>query len=401
MTDVFSYTRQREPGQAGAVFFRFVRALYARRALLLLLALPFDLVWMALDACAARVRRRRPGRLLFMTTPPAAWIARLPDCGTAWVGAPHLLVSALRHGGVYVPASPLYLLLTMALYLPVRWQQRVGHAAVRVFALQLRMAGIGAGTLVHHSDALPFGRAAVLAGHRRGLTSVCLQHGIFHRISAIAERDGSLSDINVVRSHLDAQLIAQSAPASRFLVEPDFFIPRLAPAPQQATRPCVTLLGEGWHQCDAAFGARYLERLRGLEAQLIAAGVVVVFRPHPCERGLADGFGFAQLDTGPLAVCLQRSAAVIGFSSTVLHEAASVGVPAAQIDVDGVFNPAMDRDGVAVAKIGMAADVQALVASNPAPRPAASLLRDRQAAAALRILDTLLGHVAMVRRATA
>lgn len=396
MSDVFSYTRQREPGQAGVLFFRFARALYLRRALALALALPFDLAWLAVDACAGRIRGARPQRLLFLTTPPAAWIARLPSCGAAWVGAPHLLLSVLRHGGVYVPASPLYLLLTAALFLPAAWQQRVGQVAVRLFAAQLRLAGIGSGTLVHHSDALPLGRAVVLAAQRLGLTTVCLQHGIFHISSAIAERDGSLSNINVVRSQLDAALIAQSAAATRFLVEPDFFIPRVAadgPAPAGMR---ITLLGEGWHQCDAAFGARYLDRLRSLEAQLLAAQAEVVFRPHPCERTLAQGFGFTQLDTGPLDACLQRSALVVGYSSTVLHEAASVGVTSAQIDVDGVFNASMDRDGVAVVKAASAADLLALATVAHAPRPTAAQLLERQSAAALRILDTILGSTRSV-----
>lgn len=392
MSDVFSYARQREPGQAGVLFFRFMRALYLRRALVLALALPFDLAWLAVDACAARLRGARPQRLLFLTAPPMAWIDRLSTSGLAWVGAPHLLLSVLRHGGLYVPASPLYLLLTAALFLPVRWQQRVGRWAVRLCTAQLRLAGIATGMLVHHSDALPFGRAVVLAARRHGLVTVCLQHGIFHSSSAIAERDGSLSDINVVRSQFDAGLIAQSAPASRFLVEPDFFLPPVAPAPTPPASRCVTLLGEGWHQCDAAFSARYLDRLRGLQAELLAAGVVVVFRPHPCERKLARGFGLQHLDNGPLDACLQRSALVVGYSSTVLLEAASIGVPAAQIDVDGIFNPGMDRDGVAVVKATTAAELLALAAVANAPRPAAAQLLERQSAAAQRVLDTILGH---------
>lgn len=82
---------------------------------------------------------------------------------------------------------------------------------------------------------------------------------------------------------------------------------------------------------------------------------------------------------------------MVGYSSTVLHEAASVGVTSAQIDVDGVFNASMDRDGVAVVKAASAADLLALATVAPAPRPTAAQLLKRQSAAALRILDTILG----------
>jgi hypothetical protein len=397
MNNVFSYMRQRQPGEAGAVFFRFARALYVRRALLLVLALPFDLAWLLLDACASHIRKKQPGRLLFVAAPPPAWVAELSRTGAGWIGAPNLLALVLRYGGLYIPASPLYVLLTVALFLPIRWQGEIGNVAVRMFARQLRLAAIDGGSLIHHSDALPMGRAATLAARSLGLTTVCIQHGIFHRDSDIAERDGSLSAINVVRSPLDSELIAEAAPASKFLLEPDFFIPQLNAASELSVPKRVTLLGEGWHQCDVAFGRRYLERLRQLESLLLEAGLEVVFRPHPCERGQAADFGFARLDVGPLDACLVQSAIVIGYSSTVLHEAASVGVRAALIDVDGVFNPSMDRNDIALMGIRNAIDVQAMIAKDRAERPTTAELRTRQREAAMRVLSAILENMHSIR----
>lgn len=123
----------------------------------------------------------------------------------------------------------------------------------------------------------------------------------------------------------------------------------------------MTLLGEGWFQCDDLFDAQYLGRLQRLEAALVKLNCEVVFRPHPCERGKAADMGFRQLDLGSLEECLARTSLVIGFSSTVLHEAASLGIRSAQIDVEGAFNPSMERDGSQIFKVRSADEAVALL----------------------------------------
>lgn len=347
MPSLFSYILQREPGEAGTVFFRFARNSYLRRAVLLLLVLPVDLLWMALAIVRAQITHPPAMRTLLLSQFSPGLVARVRQDAVAYIGPPTMAVTAWQNGGLYIPASPVYVMAAIALLLPARAREAVGHAAIALVQCWFRLLRIQQGVLIHHSDALPFARACVFAARRQGFSTVCLQHGIFHQHGRITEMDGSHSDINVVRSRLDGALIAATAPQSTLCIEPDFFLLNIRRKESISSIPTVKLLGEGWHQCDPAFDKQYLARLRQLESELVACGARVIFRPHPCERHLAAAYGFSALETTPLEESLANADICVGYSSTVLHEAASLSMASVQIDVEGAFRPAMTRDDAA------------------------------------------------------
>lgn len=380
---LFSYVLNRSAVEKAAVFAGFARRTYLRKALLLVFTLPLDLLaW-----CVLRLRPGQGREFILLGARAGALLGELHGARAAVLGTLTDLPRALRAGALWIPVGPLYITLALC-----RWSLQPQVPVL----VALAMRGLGAlierhlhagATLVLHSDALPLARALIVIVRARGGTVCCLQHGLLHETSEMNEIDGSLSDVNVVRSRAAAGLIARANADSRFLVEPDLFIPSL-PAGERSSR-AVVLVGEAWHVCDQALHDTYMRRLRTLQRELAALGVASVFRPHPLERVRSVGYGFVRLDLAPAARSLARHAAFVGYSSTLLHEAASVGRLAMQLTLSGFPLPALDAStALPVHTVSTADDLARLLRDHQRSETATAVTTQRRVQdAARRVLE--------------
>ena len=197
-----------------------------------------------------------------------------------------------------------------------------------------------------HSDALPFARSILYATKNNSTIqslSVCIQHGIFHEHFQCTELDGSLADINVTRSEFDKALIENNNKESFYIISENFFIPVVGEIDRNKSKP-VILVGEGFHVVDKDLSIKYISRLKAVEAELLSKGWHVKYRPHPSEKLIYRSFGFKNIDTFDLKSSLAVALAYIGYSSTLLIEASSIGIPCYSLSLDGEARVKLHRN---------------------------------------------------------
>jgi len=384
---LFEYILEREAGVRGKTLFIQFRRILLRRALLLFLALPLDLIAMCVQMLRWPWQPRRKTITLTRMVPDL--LAQLTGSGLVYAGPPSWAAFAWRQHAAYMPASVPYILLTVALYLPNEARNILGRWTLRWVDWLYKLYKVDIASVLVHSDALPFARAFVLQARDRGMKTICVQHGIFHANSGIKNFDGYLCDLNVVRSREDGELIASSNRATELCVEPDFFLTTFPDFNSENLSPVITLVGEGWHTVDEVFSKSYIEKLRQLEVELFSLGCHVLFRPHPSERSFAKKFGFQQLDLTDLGISMAKTDVYLGFSSTLLIEAAAAGCSVAQLPVDGVFNTGMNRAGIHVFRAESAQDVFRLTAMARTQRPPAGDLVGRKNRAVDRVYQEI------------
>lgn len=373
---LFEYILEREPGLRGKTLFIQFRRILLRRALLLVFALPFDLIVLGLQMLRWPWQSRK--KMITLTLIAPDLLAHLTESGLVYAGSPSWAVVAWRQRASYMPVSLPYILLAVALYLPNRPRRIMGCWALRWVDCLFGLYKVDMASLLVHSDALPFARAFVLQARDRGIKTICVQHGIFHANSGIKSYDGYLCDLNVVRSREDGELISSSNDATELCIEPDFFLTPIHGLNANNVNPVITLVGEGWHTVDKLFSKRYIELLRKLEIDLFSLGCAVQFRPHPSERSFANKFGFRKLDLADIGTSMAGTDVYLGYSSTLLIEAAAAGRVGAQISVDGIFNPGMSRAGIDVLRVESVQDVFRLASSPQKNGDLASDLTDRK-----------------------
>lgn len=350
MTDLFSYSEAWSCPQKRAQLFRHLRLTYLLKGLILLPFLPFDIAYLfftrlfdgkaepgyvftsskALDQCFEGGRNK--STKLFLISDP---------------------FTAIRRRGQlikYIPASPIYIMCAL-----VPWKGRFRKFSnnfinrFTVFLLE-QLFRPGKIIFVMHSDALPFVRALLFAtinNPKIQSVNVCIQHGIFHDHFECSELDGLLADINVTRSQFDKRLIERSNKNCLFIISEDFFLPSVTES-QNHKDVSVILVGEGFHVVDKLLSEKYISRLKCIESQLIKLDWQVKYRPHPSEKLIYRSFGFEAIDSSKLKDSLASAIAYIGYSSTLLIEASSIGVPCYAITIDGEAQVNFQRSSGAI-----------------------------------------------------
>jgi hypothetical protein len=258
-------------------------------------------------------------------------------------------------------------------------------AADRVFTtLQPRV-------LVLANDSLPENRVLILAARRRGIPSLCIQHGIFQRNSDWRWWDGHFADHMLVWGTQQAEAYLQRGMApGRVHV---FGLP-LAPAAARAgaARPdTVCLLGQPWEAVSPELGRRKLRLFDELGTLLRERGIDCVYKPHPKERERRS-LPRMPLFRGSMAAALAQFGSFVSLTSTALLEASLHGRVGVQL-----FDPAFNCENFAEAGYSYAvradrpAELVDLLASAPPPFPVpVSLVRpvDSAAAALRQLVDT-------------
>jgi len=337
--EIYSYSMPENLGPDSAWSLPFFRRKNRWRALLLVVPALIEIPYLLF----LTLTRGAPRRFAFVNKIAIGVLDATRGSETIVLGSVSELPLALRKGALWVPVSALYIVLAWS-----RWTTEGGlpiqtRLAMKVLHRILASRLPGNSWLVMHSDALPLARALAAIVRDLGSGTCCVQHGIFHESYRLPEVDGSLCDVNVVRSKVDARIIRRANPVSTMLIEPSLFRP---PRPRSVpTQLRVSLIGEAWHTCDKAFDKLHRRKLRDLEAALIDSNIAVSFRPHPSERYRALFYGFRHLDFGQKYRAFERFNVFVGYASTLLNEAAAVGHLAIQLIHAEHTTPTIIRDG--------------------------------------------------------
>lgn len=257
------------------------------------------------------------------------------------ISTPDKFIKNIKSGIIYIPASPIYFISCIGLWLPSNCHLVWTNFVIKFNTSYLKsylLSDHKKSYLIIHSDALPFARSLVFACNRLKINTVCIQHGVFHEQNIIFEVDGSKSDINIIRSEEDKNIIKNISPNSQYLVTPDFFL--LTPNKnfiKKNTIPRILFLGEGYHILDERLDNAYLKRLEYIYKKMLFFNCECFFRPHPSEKFKRISKGFKNIDNLSLNDSISITDCVIGYSSTLLYEAKSIGIPSFQVDVNNKF----------------------------------------------------------------
>lgn len=326
--DLFSYPQSFLDPDFSRTINLHIRQSYRRKAVLLFFCIPIDLL---IFLCERLVFAQRKS-VIFTTKKWPEIYCGIKGYRKIFFGSPAFLFEAIRNRGVYLPASLIYVLLVIVW---PRIGQRSAYSSylIKISNFLLSSFSSDASFLIVHSDALPFARALIFSAKNKNIKSVCLQHGVLRGEYQTEQRDGFMCDINIMRSESDVDILKKINPLSRCQALPNFFIPNISNS-SCVTGTKVILVGEGFHVIDENFSHKYIKHLRGLEKKLIELGYQVQYRPHPAEMGFYRGLGFKDYDISSLEISLLSARAFIGYGSTLLLEASSVGVPSFYLRID-------------------------------------------------------------------
>jgi hypothetical protein len=304
-----------------------IKKTYAIKSIILIIALPFDIILLLY-----LIINKKKYDCLFLTLKwPELITKKSLKANVAVVAAPTAILFCHRNKIEYIPASLFYILASFGLWIPKKMREEWSFLAVKSITIMIRNFFKDTASLVVHSDALPFGRALVIAAKNLGVTTICIQHGNFREYNIVTEQDGFLCDVNITRSNEDSKIIKKSNPNTILKPIPDFFLLSTGESYRGAV-PRVLLLGEGFHILDANFNNLYIRQLQSLALKIKKIGLEVVFRPHPSERNKYWKNKFENIDNDDLVTSLAKTSSVIGFSSTLLQEAAEIKIPTFYID---------------------------------------------------------------------
>lgn len=335
--DIFSYATSWENEIYRKTLLKHIKDTYRSKAIILLIFFPVD-IFIFLFECLIIDRK---SSIIFITKKWPDLYSYNNKYRKIFIGPPSSIYFAMKHRGIYIPASFLYLIVSV--YPSGKeFRSLINLMAIKVATYTLGRFATCNSVLVHHSDALPFARSYVMAAKKNKIRSVCLQHGIFHENFISSERDGFISDINIVRSEYDASLMRDVVISSEIIVLSDLFLLPIKRYENDGNK-YVILVGEGFDVIDKKFSSTYIEKLKKVENELSDAGYKVKYRPHPSERRFFSKFDFQDYDLSSLDLSFSMAIAYIGYSSTLLIEAAENGIHSFNLTIDKSFRKDLNR----------------------------------------------------------
>jgi hypothetical protein len=211
----------------------------------------------------------------------------------------------------------------------------------RAFDALVRSLSGGPGRfLVLQTDSNPINRLLLFAARTAGLRSICIQHGIFQRGSPAHIVDGWMADYTLVYDPYQRSVLTEKGMAPERLPVLGFHarpVEQRMPPPASGRDRRICFMGQPWANFQAALGERYLSIVRRVFGDLRAAGLEVVFKPHPREVGRGYLRDFVPCFEGSMAEALERFDVCVSITSTALLEATIAGRVAIQVH-DAAFD---------------------------------------------------------------
>jgi hypothetical protein len=327
MKNLYSYTNSWQDIKNARTLRKSVKKGTLLKLCLVTLVLPFDIVFVIFQKIA---NKKVSGFVATQKWPEFNKVLNKHN-NIGFIHTPDKFIENLNSTMVYIPASPVYFLSALGWLLPSKYYNNWTNLVIKfnVFYLKSYLPeSCKKSFLIVHSDALPFARSLVFGCNKLKIKTICIQHGTFHKKNTILEVDGSKSDINVVRSEEDRAIIEKIAPNSQYLVMPEFFLLNIPKNIVINDRlPRIVLVGEGYHILDEDFHNIYMKRLETVFLEFLPFECNCFFRPHPSEKFLTIPKTFNKIDKSSLVESISKADCLIGYSSSLLYEAASSGNP--------------------------------------------------------------------------
>jgi hypothetical protein len=343
MTDLYSYPKSWGHKSSIRTLEISIRNSYFKKGVLLLLLLPIDIL---INFLISAYCRNNNSKIILLTE---KWSnlgeAFAASSSMSIIGLPKNIIFCLRNRCCYFLINPIYIILAFGFLLPSRQRVIISNLALLIAKYQLKRYSDGKSKLIVHSDALPFARAYTTAANELGMHTICIQHGSFYKSHLVGERDGFLCQTNIVRSVIDGEIIKDANKFTNIYVADEFFRINISVLKKSINdKVTIMLLGEGFHVMDKKFSSSYMSALKKLNMYYANLNIDVVFRPHPSEFWFNYLGDFKRIDKLQLNKSLAMVDAVIGFSSSLLLEAAQIGIPSFHIEIDGFRRDGLNRD---------------------------------------------------------
>lgn len=331
MNNLYSYPKSWSNSKYGKILESTIKRSYGGKSLLLTFFLPFDILVISF----LMVVKKQKIQFIVATEKWKELPAELALIGSVGcITDPSKLFTCLKNKCIYIPASVFYIPAALGLLFgKAEKQEKYSEFVIKFTKFLLKKFGLKNAVTIVHSDALPFARSLVISSNQIGYHTICIQHGTFREEIVIHEQDGFLCKTNFARSIQDGRIIKRHSPLTNIIVDEFFFkLKRDFKADRQSSLK-VLLVGEGYHIIDPEFSDVYISKLILLAKELEREGFNVVYRPHPSESKMNWRKVFKFVDRMPLQKTVLDTAAVIGYSSTLLHEMSELGIPSFFLDV--------------------------------------------------------------------
>jgi hypothetical protein len=187
----------------------------------------------------------------------------------------------------------------------------------------------------------------LLVAQNLNFKKILIQHGDYTKYLKLKEMDGLYSDIIICRSNFNKKIILESDSKIKFLIEKNYFSKNIL----NNSRKNIVLVGEGWRRLDPNLSEKYHKKLKAIEKYLSASQFKIVFRPHPSERLVGIFYGFRNIEYCSIEKSMSKALCYIGYSSSLLNEASSSNILAAQISLENEFFNDVNLHGNKILKI--------------------------------------------------
>lgn len=239
------------------------------------------------------------------------------------IGGPVEYFLARKYGAAFINASLFYIALSLTLFTFLRIN-KVTEFFLKGLLKRANAMSSDTGVLIHHSDALPYGRLLNDFFQKNKFTTICFQHGYFD--GSIFETDGFYSDFNIAIDIKQKEILKEAiGNNSQFSVISDLSISHKIYCARRREKRCI-LLGEGWKSHNIKIHNNYIKFIRKIRGELIQTNRLIRYRPHPSEKLdlmlLLKMFPVTLNGRGEGINCQDI---YIGASSSLLAEAAQLG----------------------------------------------------------------------------
>ncbi len=319
------------------------RSVYFRRAIKCLLILPFDMLLIV-----KRFLSRCDRCEYIVSTNKFSWLPDVIDSHAVGVVSPYYLVDKNKtKNSTAIPVAFLYSVIGLTPWRYSLMRNLIDEILPSVYSKILGMFVQNRVKLIVHSDSLPFARVLIKSLTKKNVFVICIQHGSFnYSIDQIfPETCGMYSHLNIVRSLVDRDIIRKRSRFNEFHVIPELFLPTFQEDGILPNSPDVVLfIGEGYHVLDSRLSIAMQSKYNDIWQQLSGKGFQCIYRRHPSEIRDNQKCEFKDVDSLDLGASIARSLCVIGYSSSVLIESASIGVTSYQIPIDGEYFQGLNRE---------------------------------------------------------
>lgn len=192
------------------------------------------------------------------------------------------------------------------------------------------LQGLKPSFLFVQSDTMPFERELILAARESGITTVCVQHGLFTRETPRALTEGKFADVFLAYDEEQAKIVKEGSPACRVLVSGS--LKRNSPRLPEIQDRSVVFLGQPYPLLfDRRKAGLYVDLVQDISSRCQKAGLEFWYKPHPGEIGSSYLDQFPDRLSGSIDTVLGQFQHFLGISSTALHQASVRGKTAVQI----------------------------------------------------------------------